>query len=131
MVSPKVPNSLSIKKLNLPINSAALGVLIAKEVNAFTTTLEHPSGSSTDTFLFSSNAYAVQTRAGEKEDLRLNVALNENLLNVFRALVQQVQTSTSDTRKIQLVEMDGNPHFRVDLEEGRVVFENLDPMVNK
>ena len=113
-----------------PITASPLGILAAQDVNAFTTTLAPPSGSHT-TISFTDEAYAIQTKAGKKEDLRIYVAMNENLTQVFQALVQDMECPVTDDRRIQLVELDKNPHLHIDIEEGRVVFKNLDPLVTK
>jgi len=110
--------------------ASPLGVLVAKEVTAFTTTLTPPSGSHS-TIIFVGQAYALQTKAGKKEDLRVLVAMNDGLVQVFQALAQHMQRPGSDDRRIQLVESDQNPHFQIDIEEGKVVFDNLDPLVTK
>jgi hypothetical protein len=57
--------------------------------------------------------------------------MNDNLIHVFQALAQQMQLPGFDNRRIQLVESDKNPHFQIDIEEGRIVFKNLDPLVTK
>ena len=116
------------REAEFPIKSSPIGVLVAKEVKGFHTTLALPSGSPV-TISFIGTAYAVQTRAGDKENLRLHVA--DNLLDGFRAVAQQMQLSTSDNRKIELVDLDKHPDFRIDLEEERVLFDNLNPLVTK
>ncbi|KAF8972429.1 caspase domain-containing protein [Flammula alnicola] len=118
------------EKQESPTTASVLGVLTAHDVKAFNTTLAPLPEPNTITS-FANHAYAVQTKAGEKEDLRLHVALNEDLIPVFSALAQHMQRPGTDDRRIQLVELDKNPHLHVDIEEGRVVFENLDPLVTK
>ena len=118
------------KNQEAPIEASPLGILVTKEVAAFTTTLT-PLSESLSAISFVDQAYALQTKAGEKEDLRLLVAKNDNLVQVFQALAQHMQHPGSDNRRIQLVESDKNPHFQIDIEEGRVIFKNLDPLVTK
>lgn len=117
------------KEAESSIRSAPLGVLIATKVGPFTTTLDY--GPESSKFPLLDNAHALMIKAGKKQDLRLNIAMKEQLLDVFKTLAQLMDTSISDTRNIQFVEMDGNPHFRIDFDNGNVVFENLDPLVNK
>jgi len=117
------------KNRESPIQGSPLGVFVAK-VDAFTTKLTPLSGTHS-TISFVGQAYALQTKAGEKEDLRLLVSMNDELIHVFRALAQQMQLPGSDNRRIQLVESDKNPHFKINIEKGRIVFSNLDPLVTK
>jgi hypothetical protein len=112
-----------------PITAPPLGKLVVDSVKAFSSILKLPSGVS-EFNLLNSPAYAVQTRAGVKDDLRLYVAFKEELLEVFKAVAEIIEKSGTDTRRLQLVERDQGPQLGIDIEDGKVVFELFDSQVN-
>jgi len=61
--------------------------------------------------------------------LRIYVARKGNLIEVFRTVAWHIQHPSFDFRGVQLVGLDQGPHIQIDLEEGRVVFKILDPLL--
>jgi hypothetical protein len=74
------------------------------------------------------HAFALQIRAGEEQDLRIHVPMEEGLLGAFEAFAQVMKTSESERFKIMLVEKE-KAELSLTLEEGGVVFHILDPLV--
>lgn len=60
--------------------------------------------------------------------LRFYVARKSSLIKVFQTVARHMQHPDFDFRGVQL---DQGPHIRVDLEEGRVFFEVLDPLLRR
>jgi tetratricopeptide (TPR) repeat protein len=60
--------------------------------------------------------------------LRVYVARKGSLIEVFRTVARHMQHPAFDFRGIQLVG-DQDPHILIDLEDGRVVFKILDPLL--
>jgi len=63
--------------------------------------------------------------------LRFYVARKDNLIKVFRTVARDIQHPGFDFRGVQLVGLDQSPHIQIDLEEGRVVFKILDPLLRR
>ena len=63
--------------------------------------------------------------------LRIYVAKKGNLINVFRTVARDIQRPGFDFRGVQLVGLDQRPHIQIDLEDGRVVFKILDPLLRR
>jgi hypothetical protein len=87
-----------------PPKTSPLGVIVALKTTAFSTNLDVPSGDSQ--FALARPAFALQTRAGTNEDLRLHVAMDERLTCIFEALAREMQCSGPDHRSILLVSKD-------------------------
>lgn len=112
-----------------PPKKSPLGTLIVKEIDAFTTALVHHPGN-IPAFVLTGVGYALQTKAGEEEDLRLHVALDDKLTPVFEALAQEMLRTGSDRRRILLVEKD-KAELDISIEGGRAVFNILNPQVTQ
>ena len=63
--------------------------------------------------------------------LRVYVARKGSLIEVFRTVARHIQHPGFDFRGVQLVGPDQGPQIQVDLEEGRVVFKILDPLLRR
>jgi hypothetical protein len=102
----------------------ALGTVAAQTPGPFVTILD---ALPDKTFTLTSDGYALQTRAGVEEDLRLHVAMDEGLLPVFEALAKEIQQADRG-RNILLVEKE-KAELGIDLENGKVIFNILNPVV--
>ncbi|KAA1472278.1 hypothetical protein DENSPDRAFT_171259 [Dentipellis sp. KUC8613] len=101
-----------------------LGTLIVLETAAFSSVLDVLSYD--DRFKFDKDAYALQTRAGTQEDLRIHVALDDRLTDLFEALAMEMQKTGA--QKI-LLDTKEKSVLDLQLEKGRIVFNILDPLV--
>jgi len=63
--------------------------------------------------------------------LRIYVARKGNLIEVCRTVARHMQHPGFEFRGVQLVGPDQGPQIQVDLEEGRVVFKILDPLLRR
>jgi hypothetical protein len=63
--------------------------------------------------------------------LRFYVARKSSLIKVFQTVARHMQHPGFDFRGVQLVALDQGPHIQVDLEEGRVFFKILDPLLRR
>ena len=99
-----------------------LGVVVARELSAFSTTLY----AKEPRFVLKGNGVALQIGAGTEEHvLRIYVA-DERL----KALVNKIERADPSQKTIQLVEQD-QAEFGMSLEGGNVVFDIFDPLVTK
>jgi hypothetical protein len=105
-----------------------LGKLVVLETCAFSTILDVNSDATR--FPLAESAFALQTKVGTEEDLRLHIVIDEKLVDVFKALVQEMQITGPERRRILLAEKD-NAELDIALENGHVVFNILDPLVTK
>jgi len=105
-----------------------LGILVVLETRAFSTTLDVVEG--VTRFGLAEPAFALQTKVGIEEDLRLHVEINERLTGVFQALAQEMQITSPHQRRILLNEKE-NAELGISLEDGQVVFNILDPLVTR
>ena len=111
-----------------PIRSSPMGTLIAGETGAFTTTMVLPSN--TTPFSLVEPAFALQTKAGTEEDLRLHISLDEKFTSIFEELGREMQRTGPDHRRILLVEKD-RAELSITLERNHVVFDILNPLVTQ
>ncbi|KAH7921902.1 hypothetical protein BV22DRAFT_1038069 [Leucogyrophana mollusca] len=103
------------------LNGSPLGTVVARSLTPFVTVLDaFPEGSS---FELKGEGVAVQTRAGDEEDLRIHVAMDEKLVVVFQALSKEMQRTDPARRNIRLVEHGAE--LDIGLEGGRIVFNVL------
>ncbi|TFY66007.1 hypothetical protein EVG20_g5083 [Dentipellis fragilis] len=103
-----------------------LGTLIVLQMAAFSSVLDVlPYG---DRFKLNKDAYALQTRAGAQEDLRIHVALDDRLTDLFEALATEMQKTGSGAQKI-LLDTKEKSVLDLQLEKDRIVFNILDPLV--
>jgi hypothetical protein len=105
-----------------------LGTLVVLEARAFYTTLDVPLGDAR--FDLVHPGFALQTKTGTEEDLRLHTATNEAIIGVFQAIVQEMQYTGSEFRRILLVEKD-KAELDISLEDGCVVFKPLNTLVTQ
>jgi hypothetical protein len=108
------------------INDHPLGILAAKEVKAFMTTLK-PAKDHHEFNLYQQEGIALQTRAGLEVDLRIHVEENEKLSPFFKALAEEMQ-KPNRIRKISLVE-EGRATFDFSLvpDHDNIKIKILDP----
>ena len=111
-----------------PPKTSPLGTLVALDTRAFSTSADVVSGASQ--FALTESAFALQTKAGAEEDLRIHVAMDEKLIGVFEALVQEMQHTGDEQRRI-LLSKKNNAELDIALDDGLVVFNILDPLVTK
>jgi hypothetical protein len=105
-----------------------LGTLVVLEARAFYTTLDVPLGDAR--FDLVHPGFALQTKTGTEEDLRLHTATNKAIIGVFQAIVQEMQYTGSEFRRILLVEKD-KAELDISLEDGCVVFKPLNTLVTQ
>ncbi|KAA1472305.1 hypothetical protein DENSPDRAFT_897123 [Dentipellis sp. KUC8613] len=103
-----------------------LGVLTVLQTAAFSSVLDVLSYG--DKFTFEKDAYALQTRAGAQEDLRIHVALDDRLTDLFEALAMEMQKTGTGAQKI-LLDSKEKSVLDLQLEKDRIVFNILDPLV--
>ena len=106
----------------------ALGILVVAEARPFATTMCLPNNAPPLTL--SGMGYALQIKAGEEEDLRLHIELDDKLSPVFEALARDLLRTGADRRKISLVEKS-KAELDIALEGGSVVFNILNTQVTQ
>lgn len=107
-------------------NSRCLGVLAAEKTTAFTTELRFIPDTSPFT-LDSKPGYALQTWVGEKQDLRLSIADDDRLLDVYeRTRIEMDKNRLVGKRGILLVEKDQSPDIVLTMQGHNVAFEVTD-----
>lgn len=110
-----------------PPKTPPLGTLVVVDTSAFSASMFVLGASG---FALNDSGFALQTKVGAEEDLRLHIAIDETFVSVFEALAQEMQRTGPDRRRILLSERD-NAELDVELEDGQVVFNILDPLVTK
>ncbi|KAG8848339.1 hypothetical protein FRC20_002551, partial [Serendipita sp. 405] len=103
----------------------SIGSLTASDPDAFSTTMIVTSG--TPIFTIGEEAFALQTRAGEEEDLRIHVPFDEKLLCVFQAVAREMKNRTVSQQRIVLVD-EATASLSVAFEDGVIVFNIRDPL---
>jgi len=107
-------------------NSKCLGVLVAETTTAFTTKL-HPLPDTSPFTLSSQEGYALQTSVGEKQDLKVFIAKDDQLLEVYQRVKDEMDKHRSlGKRGILPVEMDESPDVLLTMQGNGVVFEITD-----
>jgi hypothetical protein len=109
-----------------PPRTSPLGNLVVKEVGPFTADMRLPDN--TSAFVLVDTGYALQTRTGEEEDLRLHI--DDTLAPVFEALGQDMLRTESNRRRISLVEKD-KAELDIAIDGDRVIFNILNPQVTQ
>ncbi|KIM25370.1 hypothetical protein M408DRAFT_26358 [Serendipita vermifera MAFF 305830] len=74
-------------------------------------------------------AVALQTGAGVEEDLIIHIAMDPKLESVFRALAEEIKESNAIQRQIRAVDEIGKAHLDIALEDGKIIFNILNPLV--
>lgn len=108
--------------------TSPLGNLAVKEVGPFTADMRLPDNASA--FVLVDMGYAIQTRTGEEEDLRLHIAPNDTLAPIFEALGQDMLLTDSNRRRISLVKRD-KAELDVAIDNEGVIFNILNPQVTQ
>ncbi|KDQ61082.1 hypothetical protein JAAARDRAFT_67479 [Jaapia argillacea MUCL 33604] len=75
-------------------------------------------------------AFALQTKAGAKHDLRIYVAKHKKLTTLFKVLVPQMQRTRPDRPRIMQVGK-GDAEMGIDIQGKEVVFDILDERLTK
>jgi hypothetical protein len=115
---------------DMHIDSPTLGTMKASSPGPFSTILDF---SPIDRpFPIEDQAFALQIRAGEQEDLTLYVPLDQNLLTVFQAIATEMQDNAQ--RQINMLSDEDlkqgkKPDLGIAFENGRIVFDIKDPNV--
>ncbi|KAH7921880.1 hypothetical protein BV22DRAFT_1049294 [Leucogyrophana mollusca] len=100
-------------------DSPSLGTVVARKLAPFSTTLD---AFPTESILeLEGEGVAVQTKAGDEEDLRVHVAMKVDNVIVFEALSKEMQRTDPARREIRLVEY-GAADLDIANESGRIVF---------
>ncbi|KAA1472263.1 hypothetical protein DENSPDRAFT_881116 [Dentipellis sp. KUC8613] len=103
-----------------------LGSLVVLETAAFSSVLGIPPHGKK--LKLKKDAYALQTRAGVQEELRIHIALDDRLTDLFEALAKEMQTPGAETQKI-LLDTKEKSVLDLQLEDDHIVFDILDPLV--
>jgi hypothetical protein len=103
-----------------------VATLTASNPQAFSTHLIPPPHS--PPFDIGGQAFALLVRAGDQEDLRLHVQLDENLLSVFEALAYEMEMDDPTKPKFMLVEKE-TADLDIAFVDDHIVFNILDPLV--
>jgi len=111
-----------------PPKMPPLGTLVVLKTSAFSASMDVIP--STPRLPLADSAFALQTKVGVEEDLRLHVVMDEKLVGVFASLAQEMQGTSPKQRRILLSEND-SAELDIALEDGLVVFNILDPFVTK
>ena len=114
------------KDRETPLKTPPFGTLVVKETGAFTTTMHLPDNAIA--FALAGTGFAMQTKMGEEEDLRLHIALNDKLTPVFKALGEEMLRTDLNRRRISLVEKD-KAELDIAIDGDHVVFNILNPQV--
>ncbi|PVF99210.1 hypothetical protein CPB86DRAFT_814161 [Serendipita vermifera] len=104
----------------------SLGLLISSRPEAFSSVMTLPPGH--PIISITDGAFALQVRAGEEQDLRIHVPMEQGLLGAFEAFAQVMKESELGRFKIMLVDKE-KAELSLSLENGSVVFNILDPLV--
>jgi hypothetical protein len=99
-----------------------------KEVGPFTADMRLPDN--TSAFVLVDMGYALQTRTGEEEDLRLHIAPDDTLALIFEALRQDMLRTDSNRRRISLVGKN-KAELDIAIDGDRVIFNILNPQVTQ
>ncbi|CCM00512.1 uncharacterized protein FIBRA_02546 [Fibroporia radiculosa] len=97
-----------------------LGTVIARRTKSFKTELE--AFPKRFNFTLEGEGFALQTRAGDEEDLKVHVALDEKLTFIFQALAKEMQRTDPARRTIIPVEKKEAAKLDIALEDGNVAF---------
>ncbi|KAF8170849.1 caspase domain-containing protein [Mycena galopus ATCC 62051] len=108
--------------------SSLLGMVISLQPKVFNTLcILHPQSEAPLALLPSEPGFALQTRAGEGQDVRVFIELTEKLLDVFIRVGQEMQKTDVEKRLFRLVDsIDDRPHLALTLENDLVQFHIMD-----
>jgi hypothetical protein len=106
--------------------SSPLGIFVVRETRPSRSTMTPLY--STSRFQLHGSAFALQTKAGTKQDLRVHVAKRKRLASTFRTLVREMQYTRPDRPRILRVEKE-KAELGVDLDGRKVVFDIFDQRV--
>ena len=110
-----------------PQNASPLGTLVVAETGVFTTTILLDDAA---TFPLAGTGYALQIRAGEEEDLRLHIEMNDQLVPIFDALSQDMRRMGTNRKQILLVDK-AKAELDIAISNDKVVFNIMNPQVTQ
>ncbi|KAI0309849.1 caspase domain-containing protein [Amylostereum chailletii] len=102
------------------VGQAPLGTLIAARTSVFNTQMRLADPKRAMRLL--KPGFALQTRVGEEEELRLSVAAHRRLVYVIEWVKMEMESKDVVRKRIILVEKTKNPHLLVEMEGDHVVF---------
>ena len=106
--------------------SSLLGIFVVREVHASRSAITPLCTASR--FQFHRPAFAIQTKAGTKQDLRVYAAKRKRLASPFEALAREMHHARPDHPRILRVEKE-QAELGVDFDGRKVVFDILDQRV--
>ncbi|KAF8961631.1 caspase domain-containing protein [Flammula alnicola] len=106
-----------------------LGTLIVETLGPFSATLQPLLGS--HGFNITPSAIAVQTKAGEREDIRFYFPLDNSFLPCYEALISVMQSKKANFQNIVLVDRPEDAHLEVAMENGKAIFLIKDERVTQ
>ena len=99
-----------------------------KDIGPFTTTLYLPDGASE--LALKGTGYALQTRVGEGEELRLHIQVNDTLGPILEEFSRKMLRTDPTRWRVSLVEKD-KAGLAISLDRDKVVFDILNPQVTQ
>lgn len=135
MGSQRTPSSLSslTEPRHWSLRGSALGTVVAVKTTAFKTTcVFSPRGDKTQPLALSASGFALQTRVGEGQDVRLFIDLAPDLVPVFMCIAKEMQSAKEGKRGFRLVDRrDDAPDLVVTVGDNHVHFEIMDERARK
>ncbi|KAI0315079.1 caspase domain-containing protein [Amylostereum chailletii] len=102
------------------------GTLVASRSNASSAVLK-PANPHADTLaLPASGAWALQTRIGRGEEVRIELPLDEGLMGVFERVVGEMKKAHTEKRRIRLVDAHAQPDLVITVKGESAVFHVQD-----
>ncbi|KZP27851.1 hypothetical protein FIBSPDRAFT_817828 [Athelia psychrophila] len=111
---------------NAVLTSNALGILAVDRVDMFHTTMKITSCSGS--FAVNQSTVALQTKAGDRGDFSMHVAVDDKFIAIFEALLTEMQGNRPGRAKITLVEKK-QAKLEAVMQGGLLYFDILDKRV--
>ncbi|KJA22390.1 hypothetical protein HYPSUDRAFT_41018 [Hypholoma sublateritium FD-334 SS-4] len=106
---------------------APLGILHIRSLGPFSADLASPPGDKP--FMITDTAFAVQTKIGEREDVRIYFPVDDRILPCYDALLTLMDTGDEALQHIKIVPEPKDAHIEVSIENDKVVFLIRDQQV--
>jgi len=103
-----------------------LGVMVPDKVEPFRTVMRPLSGPRSSLEMA---AFAIQTRAGALEELKVFIPLEDPLIPAFNAMLMQMETLSHGRHRIALVDDPSVAHLAIERENDEIAFIFLDKRI--
>ena len=117
------------KRDDILSNIPPLGILVVSRTTAFQSEMEPRDGD--PWFVLDRPAFAVKTKAGSEEHLRLHIAPGDRFADVFQALAQEMQRTDPCQKCILPVDERDTADIEIAYQNDNVVFNILKPGVTR